>query len=138
MIRRYLAAMFGALFLLALAPGTTQAHVATIATRVGINEVPAGAVSPGQRVVIYGRLRSAEQDCREGHTIRLLRRRLGPDEVVATDVTDAEGEYRFIRRPGVTQVVYARFNGAIVTSYGHSHTCSASKSRGVRLNVFRG
>jgi hypothetical protein len=135
MARRYVGIILGTLLLLALVPATSQAHVANIGTSLGIGKAPSGATNPGQKVIIFGRLKAAEQDCKEGQTVRLFRRRPGPDRQIGKDVTDADGEYGFVKRPGRDRRVYTRFEGAVETSYGHSHTCLASRSRNLFINV---
>jgi hypothetical protein len=135
MARRYVGMILGTLLLLALVPATSQAHVANIATSLGIGKAPSGASEAGKKVVIFGRLKASEQDCKEGQTVRLFRRRPGPDKQIGKDVTDADGEYGFVKRPGRDQRVYTKFNGAVETSYGHSHTCAASKSRALFINI---
>jgi hypothetical protein len=135
MVRRYVGMFLGTLLLLTLVPATSQAHVASIGTSLGIGKAPSGPSRPGKKVVIFGRLKASEQNCKEGQVVRLFRRRPGPDPQIGRDVTDAEGEYRFVKRPGRDQRVYTRFNGAVETSYGHSHTCLASRSRNLFINV---
>jgi hypothetical protein len=135
MVRRYVGIIMGTLLLLALVPATSQAHVASIGTSLGLGKVPSGPSEPGKKVIIFGRLKAAEQDCKQAQTVRLYRRRPGPDKQIGTDVTDAEGEYRFVKRPGTDRRVYTRFFGAVESSYGHSHTCLASRSRNLFINV---
>jgi hypothetical protein len=135
MVRRYVGMFLGTLLLLTLVPATSQAHVASIGTSLGIGKAPSGPSRPGKKVVIFGRLKASEQNCKEGQVVRLFRRRPGPDPQIGRDVTDAEGEYRFVKRPGRDQRVYTRFSGAVETSYGHSHTCLASRSRNLFINV---
>lgn len=117
-------------------PAFAAAHLVDERTRLSINRVPARLVSPGARVVIFGRLRSAAgQTCTRRKVIRLMLMRRGPDRLLARDVTDAEGEYRFVRRPRGDQRVYARFSGSFESNYGHQHACHSDNSRTIFINV---
>lgn len=119
-------------------PTLAAAHVIDAQTQVSISRAPTGSVRPGTRVVIFGRLRSAAgATCIRRKVIRLMLVRPGPDRLLATDLTDAEGEYRFVRRPRSDQRVYARFAGTFASSYGHAHACHSDNSRRLFINVRR-
>jgi hypothetical protein len=113
--------------------GAASAHVIDARTNVTIARVPGGKIDPGRRVVVYGSLRSAAATCRGRKFIELRERRRGVDPVLARDRTDADGEYRFVLRPRRDLVVYARFAGSLVSSYGHRHRCRSDNSRAIRI-----
>lgn len=115
--------------------GAAGAHVIDASTRVTIARVPGGKIDPGERVVVFGRLASAAATCRRRKMIELRERRPGDDPVLASDRTDAEGEYRFVLRPRRDVSVYARFAGSFVSSYGHQHRCRGDNSRTIRIDV---
>lgn len=132
-IRRFLPA---AVALVAfVCAGAAGAHVIDATTNVTIQRVPGGKVDPGERVVVFGKLRSSAAVCRRREVIQLRRQRPGKDPVLARDTTDAEGEYRFVLRPRETIVVYARFAGSFESSYGHEHRCGGDNSRAIRIVV---
>ena len=115
--------------------GSAFAHTVSSGTSVTIRKVPTGATRAGAKVIIYGKLRSPRPSCRVNKVVRLVRVRPGTDRVIATDITDREGEYLFVRRPVNDQTVYTRFSGTLSTSYGHSHRCRASRSPNLFVNV---
>jgi hypothetical protein len=117
--------------------GTAAAHVVDARTQVTIARVPGGKIDPRQRVVVFGRLRSAAAVCPRRKLIQLRERRRGVDPVLARDRTDAEGEYRFVLRPRRNLILYTRFAGSFASSYGHRHRCRADNSRTIRINVRR-
>jgi hypothetical protein len=114
------------------------AHTFFATPAITIHKSPIGATSPGARVIIYGRIRSAYGFCRANRVVRLFRVRPGPDALLALDLTDREGEYLFIRRPRRDQTVYTRIRARSFTSYGHSHNCAAARSRNLFINVTGG
>ena len=111
------------------------AHVFSAAPSLSIGKVPAGATSPGARIIVFGKVHSGRTFCREDRVVRLFRVRPGADRLLATDLTDREGEYSFQRRPGGDQRVYTRVGSRMETSYGHSHQCAADRSRNLFINV---
>lgn len=125
----------GVFLLTTLGIGAAVAHTFASNTSLTINKIPTSATRPGARVLIYGRLRSFRATCRANKVVKLIRVRPGPDLVLARDTTDAEGEYRFVRRPSRDQTVYTRFAGTLRTSYGHSHRCRADRSTSLFVNI---
>ena len=111
------------------------AHVFSADTSIRARMVPSGTVTKGERVLVFGRLRSGQAVCRQGKTVQLMRRRPGADTVLRSDTTDAEGEYRFRIKARKDMTVYVAFRGSVESSYGHSHTCRGSSSRGLQVNV---
>jgi hypothetical protein len=117
-------------------PALASAHVVDARTRLSIARVPAGSVKPGTRVTVFGRLRSAAGAiCFRRKLIRLYAVRRGPDRLLAAHVTNAEGRYRFVRRPRSDTRVYVRFPGSFMSNYGHEHVCRSSSSRAILLDV---
>jgi hypothetical protein len=123
------------LAVMVLAGGVANAHVANIGTSLGVQKSPKRAVQPRARVLIFGMLKSPNDDCVANQQVKLFRRRPGPDRLMGTTVTDGEGEYVFRRRFPTSRTVYTRFQGDVESSYGHSHTCQPDRSRNLRIRV---
>jgi hypothetical protein len=100
-----------------------------------IHKAPFGATSPGARVVVHGRIISGRSFCKVNRVVRLFRVRPGPNRLLATDRSDSEGEYVFIRHPRRDQRVYTRIRARSFNTYGHSHNCAADRSRNRFINV---
>jgi hypothetical protein len=130
-------AIVGVFLLTTVAVGAAFAHTFAADTSLTIAKVPSGATQAGAKVVIYGRLRSANATCRSNKVVKLMRVRPGPDKLLARDRTDAEGEYLFVRNPGRDQTVYTRFSGTFTSTYPHSHRCRSDRSRSLFVNVIR-
>jgi hypothetical protein len=111
------------------------AHTFFATPSLTIHKAPVGATSPGATVIVYGRIISGRSFCRANRVVRLFRVRPGPDRLQASDITDREGEYIFIRHPRRDQRVYTRIRARSSTSYGHSHNCAADRSRNRFINV---
>lgn len=118
-----------------LVAGVAWADVFENQPRVKIDRSPAGTVSPGERVVIFGKVKSGQDVCKAGREVQLMRRQPGPDKLLETDVTDGDGEYRFVRRPRKDQTVYTRLARFFESSYGHSHECLRATSRDLFIDV---
>jgi hypothetical protein len=129
--------VFTVAFLLSLIPGSSQAHDVTAATSLTRFKVPSGSTLAGDKVVVFGRVKSADQVCNAGIEVGLYRAQAGGDRLLATDVTDVEGEYFFDRRPRRDQTLFIRFDGLVQSVTGHSHTCGGSESREVKIRVTR-
>lgn len=112
-----------------------SAHVFENQPRVKIHRSPEGTVSPGTRVVIFGKVRSAQDACKAGRKVKLMRKRPGPDKLLDTDVTDGDVEYRLVLRPRKDQTVYVRLPRFFESSYGHSHECLPARSSGLFVDV---
>jgi hypothetical protein len=113
------------------------AHNFTASPQLRIAKVPEGTTARGATIIVYGRIVSSRAFCRADRRVRLFRVRPGPDRFLASDLTDNEGEYRFVRHPRRDQTVYTRIARRVHTSYGHSHVCRADRSRNLRINVRR-
>lgn len=115
--------------------GIAWAHVFEDSPRVRIDRTPSGTVDSGDRVVVFGRVKAPHKICKVDRVVTLLRVRPGADKRLATDTTDAEGEYRFIGHPRVDQTVYVKLPRFFETSYGHSHECNGARSRNLSIDV---
>jgi hypothetical protein len=135
MARKVAASLIAAVLGLLLTPLSAGAHVSTAPTSLSIKKAPGPPIDRGDKVVVFGKVKSADANCRAGKTIHLFRKKRGPDRRLGKDLTDAEGEYRFKLRPRRSMRLYTRFRGSVATSYGHSHTCTASKSKTIRVIV---
>jgi hypothetical protein len=111
------------------------AHTFFATPSLTIHKAPFGATSPGARVVVHGRIISGRSFCKVNRVVRLFRVRPGPNRLLATDRSDSDGEYVFIRHPRRDQTVYTRIRARSSTSYGHSHNCAADRSRNRFINV---
>jgi hypothetical protein len=135
-VKRIAASVIVGIFILTtVAIGTAVAHTFVAETTLTIRKAPRGATNPGGKVIIYGRLKSANPSCRSNKLVRLMKVRPGADKILDVDRTDLEGDYRFVRHPGGDVTVYTRFLGTFNTSYGHSHQCLKDRSRNRFINV---
>lgn len=135
MKRIAMSAAVAAFLLATVLPGTALAHTFVANTTLSIHKVPGGVTTRGATVIVYGKLGSPRPLCRNDMVVKLMRVRPGPDQILARDRTDREGEYIFVRHPLRDQHVYTRFSGFFQTSYGHSHRCRPSRSVNVFINV---
>ena len=111
------------------------AHIFTASPQLTIAKVPEGTTARGAKTIVYGRIVSSRSFCKANRRVRLFRVRPGLDRFLGSDLTDREGEYRFVRRPRRDQTVYTVIVRRVSTSYGHSHICRADRSRNLRINV---
>lgn len=132
-MRKYVVAVVAVLALAFAA--VAAAHVWTASPRLTIGKVPSGTIDRGDRVVIFGRIRSGRAFCKRNRVVSLFRVRSGPDRFVRRDITDREGEYRFILRLRRDRAFYTRIGRLVHTSYGHRHVCRSDRSRTIRINV---
>lgn len=130
---RRLTVLVSLVALLGLVAPDVAAHTVTADTRVKASKLQGGFKK--RRVIIFGQLRSAEPACRVGEVVQLVRKRPRPWKVLATDVTDSEGDYLFARRFWRDVRVFVRHPRSTETSYGHSHTCLRSRSRTLSIDV---
>ena len=113
-----------------LAGTAATAHVSVGRTTLSI-QIRGDRVEVGETVSITGRL-GGKRSCRPGQQIDLIRPGSG---VVATTTTDADGAYRFRIVATEDEVLQARFSGSVSGIHPHSHVCSASTSRTLRMDV---
>ena len=135
-MKRVLVGGIAASFLLvSIMIGSAWAHTFTASTSLTIAKAPAHPTAPGHDVFIFGSLNSARHACVAHKVVRLMKKRPGIDRLLARDRTDSEGDYSFLRNPTKDQTWYTRFPGSVVTTYGHSHTCLASRSADVHIKI---
>ena len=128
------ASLLAVLLTLVAFEGTASGHTFSSQTKIRASKAPKGHVDPGTEILVFGRLKGSDE-CIQGQTVELLRRGPGPDEVLDSDTTDAEGEFSFEVTAGDAKNVYVRFAGSLETSYGHSHNCRKSKSRNLHIQL---
>ena len=75
------------------------AHIFTASPQLTIAKVPEGTTARGAKTIVYGRIVSSRSFCKANRRVRLFRVRPGLDRFLGSDLTDREGEYRFVRRP---------------------------------------
>lgn len=116
-----------------LAVGTTLpagAHSAESSLSLRVSD---RTVRPRQEITFFGRLTTEghEQRCQSGASIKLIRVGSG---VVATDVTDAQGEFSFTIDPQPNRGSYfARYRGSGRFGYGNRHRCEGDDSRTISI-----
>jgi len=125
----------GTLLVTTVLVGTTIAHTYVAETSLTIHKEPRGVTEAGEKIFIFGRLRSARPACRVFEWVKLMKVRPGPDRSMERDRTDSEGNYRFVLHPLSDQVVYVKFFGSFRDPTGHSHRCLSSRSENQIINV---
>jgi hypothetical protein len=91
------------------------------------------SVRPRQEITFFGSLTTDghKQRCQSGASIKLIRAGSG---VVATDVTDAQGEFSFTIDPQPNRGIYfARYRGSGRFGYGNRHRCEGDDSRTITI-----
>ena len=89
----------GTLLITTVLVGTAIAHTYVAETSLTIHKEPRGVTEAGEKIFIFGRLRSARPACRVFEWVKLMRVRPGPDRAMERDRTDSEGNYRFVLHP---------------------------------------
>ena len=131
-----LTALLCAVLVASVLAGVAVAHTFTATTSVSGAVAPTGAVAPGTRVVVFGKVRSTRSLCVRDRIVRLKRVRTpGPDPVLARTFTNRQGRYFFVRTVFRTQLVYVSVRRLVQTPAGHSHRCSGSRSANIRISV---
>jgi hypothetical protein len=136
MARRFAVTVTAVSFLMAGFPGEVSAHDVSLTPNVSRTKVPKGALERGDLVVVVGRVKTTDSTCFAGVTVELVRtiQNVG-ERVLETTSTNGQGKYWFKRRVRKDQRWLVRFPGfqSIVT--GHSHTCGADSSKGIRIRI---
>lgn len=135
MIGQMIRLLAAGLVLAAVSVPSAAAHVFESQPRLTIRRDPTGTVSPGDRVLVFGRVRSGRDICKVGRRVVLFEKIAGPDRRIGTDETDAEGEYRFVLHPRRDFTVYVRVPRFFESSYGHSHECLRARSANLAIDV---
>ncbi len=122
----------GSLTLITGGGSPAGAHVSESRITLSVDD---HSVRKNQSVIFYGKLRNAHRKCRAGEEVQLKRVRTG---VIATDVTDSDGEFRFKLDPQPNRgKFFARYRGKGRFGYGNKHKCSAAQSDIVRIRRAR-
>jgi len=136
MARRIAVAVTAASFLLVGFPGPASPHDVALTPNVSRTKVPKGGLERGDLVVVVGRVKTTDPTCFAGVTVELVRtiQNVG-QRVLETTATNGQGKYWIKRRVRKDQRWHVRFPGfqSIVT--GHSHTCAAAASKGIRIRI---
>jgi hypothetical protein len=139
MVRRIAVAATAASFLLVGVPAEVGAHDVALTPNVSRTKVPKGGLERGDLVVVIGRVSTTDPTCFAGVTAELVRviQNVG-ERVLQVKTTSAEGEYWFKRRVRKDQRWFVRFPGFQSVVAGHSHTCGAAASKGIRIRISTG
>ena len=130
------------ILLLAIVGGTLSAGAAAAtffddSPTIRIDRIPAGTVKPGQRVLIYGRILSDHRFCRQERKIQLRDVRGKSSHWISNDITDRDGEYRFVIRPKDSMTLFTHIAGLTQENYGGADTCDSATSSDLRVVVRR-
>lgn len=117
-----------------LGPQVASAHDFNQKPRVKISKIPRGAVEPGERVIVAGDIKG-KRLCRQQRVVTLYEVSPGADDVLDTDRSDRDGEYRFVLRPDADLTVYAKIDRLVERGYNHRHVCRKSSSDRLSINV---
>jgi hypothetical protein len=132
--KAHVVALISALVLALVPMGTASAHTATFPTTLTIDKLPSGAVSAGEKVLVFGRLKPKK--CRNQQAVTLWEKESGPDHKLGTDHLDKDGEYSFKLHPDSDIRVYAKVvRSVLVSNYQHSHTCAKDRSDTIGISV---
>jgi hypothetical protein len=136
MTRRFAVAVTAASFLMAGFPGEVSAHDVALTPSVSRTKVPKGALEKGDLVVVIGRVSTSDATCFAGVTVELVRtiQNVG-ERILEATTTNGQGKYWFKRRVGKDQRWFVRFPGFQSVVAGHSHTCGADVSKGIRIRI---
>jgi hypothetical protein len=122
--------LFGSVVLV----GIASAHVTETDTNLSIKRSPGGQVSPGEEVIVFGKLKPPK--CRLGQKVKVFEVQPGDDALLGSDNLDADGEYGIAITPTSDMKVYAKVKKAfIVNDYEHTHKCKKDKSPTIKINV---
>ena len=129
-MRKALVGSLSVVVLLGLSAVPATGHVSTTSVTVAkFQKHPKRPIQRAASVVITGRVRAAEAQCRRGRKVDLMLDTPGRDRRVGRDVTDREGEFRFIRRPFFSGAYWVRVPATRQRNYAHDHRCRAGFSR---------
>ncbi|MGH2656508.1 MAG: hypothetical protein ACRDIZ_07410 [Actinomycetota bacterium] len=136
MARRVTVALVAGSFLMAGYPGPVSAHDVALTPSISRTKVPKGGLDRGDLVVVVGRVKTTDPTCFAAVSVQLVRviQNVG-ERVLKETSTNAGGNYWFKRRVRKDQRWFVRFPGFQTIVAGHSHTCSAAVSKGVRIRI---
>lgn len=116
--------------------GIALAHTFTASTSITRSKLPEGTTPAGDTIVVWGKVSSRRTNCRANRRVRLLRVRTpGSDVLLDVARTNVLGQYLFVLHPLRDQTVYVKVRARVQTAPGHSHTCFASRSKNLVIDV---
>jgi hypothetical protein len=125
-----LALLAVAIGLIATTPLPVAAH--SVDTRLSL-DVGDHTVRPNQEITFFGRLRTEAHKARCQRNARIQLIRVGTG-VIATDVTDAQGEFSFTIDPQPDRGRYfVRYAGSAPFGYRSGHRCEGDDSRKISI-----
>ena len=114
--------------------GSSSAHVRKIDTTLTIKSSPNGPVDPGDKVLVFGKIKPNK--CRLGQSVTVYEAGPGSDPALGSDNLDGDGEYSVTLHPNSTLRVYAKVGSAVIVSdYEHTHKCKGDRSPKIKINV---
>jgi len=120
----------------ALLASVALAHTFAAPTQITRSKLPRGTTAAGAAIVIFGNVRSSHPLCIRDRAVRLKRVVTpGPDLVLETTYTNRMGGYYFVRHPQRDQTVYMAVRRLVQMPAGHSHTCFASRTKNLVIDV---
>jgi hypothetical protein len=110
------------------------AHEFRVKPKIKLDKIPNGMTDPGERVVIAGDIKG-KRLCRQDRVVTLKVVQPGPNQVLDTDRSDNDGEFRFVLRPQDDLTVFAKIRRLVERSYNHRHVCRRARSELLDINV---
>jgi hypothetical protein len=101
-----------------LAVGDAAGHAFSVANQVTMS------YSNGD---FHGEVVSQRNSCKVNRVVKLFKVKDGPDDLIATDTTNNNGNFR-ISRPQAHGTFYAKIERRVQASYGHYHECGGDRS----------
>ena len=134
-MRRLLAlAAVSSLLVSTVFAGSSSAHVEKFDTTLRIDKSPNGQVGPGDKVLVFGKLKPSK--CRLGQEVTVYEAGPGSDSALGSDNLDGDGEYSVAIHPDSSLRVYAKVGSAVIVSnYQHTHKCKGDRSEKIKINV---
>jgi hypothetical protein len=74
-----------------------------------------------------GEVVSQRTSCKRNRQVKLFKQKNGPDQLIATDTTNNNGNWR-INRPQANGNFYAKIERRVQASYAHHHECGGDTS----------
>ena len=127
--RRRGLALLAVLALAPVVPGLllAEAHSFTAGSHVSIHYSQA-------HHRFHGGVTSHRPICESGRTVDVFRRRPGPDRLIGSDITGAQGHWR-VHRAHPHGLFYAKVLRSSSGGYGHSHVCLRDRSTTIAVGV---
>ena len=80
-----------------------------------------------------GEVTSPKARCEPRRTVKLFRKRSGPDQLMGRDRTDSVGAWHVEPNPSPAGTYYARVARKDIGPPGHNHICDADRSGGLEV-----